>query len=243
MPPILHLMRHGQGYHSSEVTPKDGHLLHDPSLTPKGIAQCQSRRDAFDRHSQIELLLASPLRRAIQTTTHAFAPCIARGLKIIALPAAEEVSSDPCDTGSSTATLRKEFGDDLVDFSHLSTSAGGDEGWFEHVGDYSSEAEKVHARAETLRRWIRERKEKEVVLVSHGYFAHYLTHEVDKDGQQTTPWWGEAELRSYRFEEVGESAVLVELRESVERRGVDGEKTGEKRVLLNLPGSKGLVIH
>jgi broad specificity phosphatase PhoE len=240
MPPILHLMRHGQGYHSAEVT-KDGHLLHDPSLTPKGITQCQARRATFPRHAQIDLLLASPLRRAIQTTTHAFSPVISRGQRIIALPAAEEVSSDPSDTGSSTATLRAEFGDDLVDFSHLTSSSGGDDGWFEHKGEFSTEAGKVHARAETLRRWIRAREEKEVVLVSHGYFAHYLTHEVDAEGKQTTPWWGEAELRTYVFEEVGESAVLVETEESVERRG-GKEKAGEGRVLLNLPGSKGLVI-
>jgi broad specificity phosphatase PhoE len=54
MPPILHLMRHGQGYHSAEVT-KDGHLLHDPELTPKGIEQCKARCAAFDRHDHVRL--------------------------------------------------------------------------------------------------------------------------------------------------------------------------------------------
>jgi broad specificity phosphatase PhoE len=219
-------MRHGQGYHSSAVT-KDGHLLHDPSLTPHGIAQCQTRCSTFPHHANIDLLLASPLRRALQTALHAFAPVRARGLKITALPAAEEVSSDPCDTGSAASTLREEFGEDVVDFSHLSRSSGGDEHWFEHQGDYASTPEKVHARAEALRRWIRDRPEREVVLVSHGFFAHYLTHEVDEEGRQTTAWWGEAEVRTYVFEE-GDEAVLRETAESVEGRG--GKEGGEGSV-------------
>jgi hypothetical protein len=131
----------------------------------------------------------------------------------------------------------------------LSSTAGGDDGWFEHVGDFSSEAQAVHARAEALRRWIRDRPETEVVLVSHGYFAHYLTHEVDAQGKQTTAWWGEAELRTYQFEEDASSgegrgrAVLVETEESKKRRGGDGGEEGEKRVILNLPWVEGRIIH
>lgn len=98
---------------------KDGHLLHDPSLTEKGKQQCIDRCKDFDRHDKIELLLASPLRRAIQTCQLAFAPCVERGLVIIALPTAEEVSDAPSDTGSPVEDLIKEFGDEKVDFDHL----------------------------------------------------------------------------------------------------------------------------
>ena len=50
VPPILHIMRHGQGYHS--IT-ENGHDLRDPELTPEGEQQCRDRRDGFDRHDNV----------------------------------------------------------------------------------------------------------------------------------------------------------------------------------------------
>lgn len=52
MPPILHIMRHGQGFHSPEVT-KDGHLIRDPHLTDKGKEQCRQRCKDFKRHENV----------------------------------------------------------------------------------------------------------------------------------------------------------------------------------------------
>lgn len=52
-------MRHGQGFHSHEVTP-DGHLLRDPSLTEKGKQQCRDRCTAFDGHDKVSNTLTEP---------------------------------------------------------------------------------------------------------------------------------------------------------------------------------------
>ena len=68
-----------------------------------------------------------------------------------------------------------------------------------HQGEYAFEPKALIARAAKLRRWIKNRPEKEVVLVSHGFFNHFLTGDVDENGEQTTPWWNEAELRTYSF--------------------------------------------
>lgn len=75
-------------------------------------------------------------------------------------------------------------------------------GWWVHEGEYAFEPKTLLSRAAKLRRWIKNRPEKEVVLVAHGYFNHYVTGDVREDGYQTTPWWGEAELRTYTFEDV-----------------------------------------
>lgn len=267
MPPIIHLMRHGQGYHSSAVTPKDGNLIPDPSLTPHGFEQAAARGASFSRHDKIDLLVASPLRRTIQTCATAFKPVIEQhGLKILLVPAAEEVSDEPMDCPSGTETLRREFGEDLLDLSLLEDdSAFTDDGkpstatkapssgpseppsssrhdsaapspsppaatatsnWRTHAGAYSAAPPAVHVRAQKLRRWLRARPEKEIALVTHGYFAHYLTSEVDAAGNQTTGWWEEAELRTYRFAEDGKdgeadvAARLVETEESRKGREV-----------------------
>ncbi|KAK5115555.1 hypothetical protein LTR62_001214 [Meristemomyces frigidus] len=197
-------MRHGQGFHSSAVTP-NGHLLPDPHLTPKGQEQCLARRQEFGDQSKIELLLASPLRRALESCHLTFAPCVARGLKIIALPMAEEATADPCDTGSPVEDLRKEFPPETVDFNHVRI------GWYLHENEYAVDPVSLAARAAKLRRFVRDREEREVVLVGHGFFNHYLTGNVDAQGRQTTGWWGEAEVRSFRFVEGSEGAEIVEV--------------------------------
>ncbi|KJY00243.1 hypothetical protein TI39_contig338g00022 [Zymoseptoria brevis] len=160
--------------------------------------------------NSVELLLASPLRRALQTCQLSFAPCIERGLKIHAQPYAEEVSTNPSDTGSEASVLKEIFGPDLVDFDLLKLA------WWKHEGEYATDAKAVNERARKLRKWIKGREEKEVVLVAHGFFNHYLTGEVDDEGQQTTPWWNEAELRTYAFEEEDdEQSMLYETEESL----------------------------
>lgn len=50
--PILHVMRHGQGWHSEAVSP-NGHQIHDPWLTPTGQQQCRDRCDRFQRHGEV----------------------------------------------------------------------------------------------------------------------------------------------------------------------------------------------
>lgn len=233
MPPTLHIMRHGQGYHSIA---ENGHSLRDPHLTGDGEAQCRKRRAAFQRHDQVELLLASPLRRALQTCAITFLPCLNRGLQIIALPMAEECSDAPSDTGSDSEFLKAEFaenhGKSCVSFDHVS------EGWYLHEGEYATDPAALIRRAAKLRRWIKARPEKEVVLVAHGFFNHYITGEVDENGEQTTAWWNEAELRTFTFVDGdgtgsdarpyvggdalvdGEDAALVmETQESLKRMG------------------------
>lgn len=80
-------------------------------------------------------------------------------------------------------------------------------GWWVHEGEFAFDPPALLERAAKLRRWIKQRPEKEVVLVAHGFFNHYITGEVDEKGEQTTPWWNEAELRTYIFVEDGDAFV------------------------------------
>ncbi|KAK3669324.1 hypothetical protein LTR78_010786 [Recurvomyces mirabilis] len=226
MAPILHVMRHGQGYHSEAVT-KNGHQVHDPHLTPKGREQCADRCAEFKNHDSIELLLASPLRRALETCKLTFTPCIDRGMRIIALPMAEEASDAPCDTGSEADILKQEF-PKAVDFDHVKY------GWFLHEGEYAVDPKSLNARAAKLRRFIRDRPEKEVALVSHGFFNHYVTGDVNEKGEQTTPWWQETELRTFRFVDGGEEAMIKETDDSMLRRGAV-----EGGLIVNRPENRG----
>lgn len=68
MPPLLHVMRHGQGFHSAEVN-KEGHLIRDPRLTDKGKEQCRQRCQAFTRQDKVrtiyQILRALSLKNCI----------------------------------------------------------------------------------------------------------------------------------------------------------------------------------
>ena len=122
---MIHCIRHAQGLHNISVA---NHGLRDPPLTPFGEQQCRDIGATFPFHDQVELIVTSPLRRTIHTALLAFAPEVARGVPVLALPLLQEASTLPCDTGSGLETIKKEFEEFAVDFSLVQ------EGWHLKVG-------------------------------------------------------------------------------------------------------------
>lgn len=154
------------------------------------------------------MVLASPLRRTIQTALIAFAPYVQHGMKIIAVPTAQEASADPSDVGSDLETLKGWFDHD-VDFRYITPD------WNGKKGIYATDPKSTKERARQLRVWIKAREEHEIALVSHGDFAHYLTGDVNDKGEQTTAWWVNDEFRTFTFSEENDGeASLVETEES-----------------------------
>lgn len=167
------------------------------------------------------------MKRTIQTCRLAFAPAVERGHKILLMPLAQEGSDEQMDTGSSEESIREAFGD-LVDTQRLELFPY----WHSNEGRFAAEGEQLIGRALLLRRTLRERPEKNIALVSHGQFAHYIVGNVTKDGaDETTRQWKNTECRSFRFlEESDEEAQLVETEESKEKRDAL-DKEGEGYVL------------
>jgi len=97
-----------QGFHNLSTA---NHVLPDPLLTELGQEQCRTLRDTFPYHDRVELVTASPLRRTLYTALLGFEPVFhaRRGMKLIALPEAQETSDVPCDCGSDPEALRREF--------------------------------------------------------------------------------------------------------------------------------------
>ena len=175
MPPTIHFIRHAQGYHNLSAA---NHVMHDPLLTPFGTQQCATLAKAFPHTSSIDLLVASPLKRTIYTALLSFPS--RTDLTLIALPEVQETSDFPCDTGSPVTELKKEF------------KGMEDKGWkfdwreCEKAGDYcdkkagtrwAPQKEKVEERCRVAREWLSRRKEKDVVVVTHGGVLHYLTED------------------------------------------------------------------
>jgi broad specificity phosphatase PhoE len=174
MAPVIHLVRHAQGYHNLNA---ENLWIRDPDLTDLGKQQCEELCKNFPYHDQITHLVASPIRRTIYTCKLSFGPAVKAGKKIIVLPDAQEVSLNPCDVGSDREKLRQEFGE-LVDF-HLVTSD-----WNKKTPDskYYPDPQKLEARSRSVRLWLRDLVKKtgtdsQVVLVTHGGILHFITED------------------------------------------------------------------
>ncbi|KAJ5643480.1 uncharacterized protein N7484_005987 [Penicillium longicatenatum] len=162
MPPALYLVRHGQGEHNLH----DSHHLRDAHLTDTGKNQCRDLRDSFLYHDDLSLILASPLRRTIQTAAHAFHPALEkRQIPFVLAPKAQEISKRPCDVGL------------IVMFSWLRYQLTG--GWLGNSKKdlYVPTTGAVRRRAAQLRVWLWQLPHEHVLLVSHGSFLHYLTED------------------------------------------------------------------
>lgn len=171
MSPILHCIRHGEGFHNLN---QENRQIHDPSLTDKGREQCRASCKAFPFHGNVELILVSPLRRTIQTALLVLEPEFAKGMCALAVPDAQEVSADPCGRGSGPDEIEKEF-PNRVDFRRVK------EGWNSKDGRWEVVNESLEQRTRDLRRFIRARPEKEIALVCHGEIMHHFEENlIDK---------------------------------------------------------------
>ncbi|KAJ5317765.1 hypothetical protein PENANT_c004G08181 [Penicillium antarcticum] len=221
MPTKLHLVRHAQGYHN--LGPEYWSLV-DPMLTKEGKRQCLELSRSFPSKDAIELVCASPMRRAIYTGLEAFGSVLQeqQGTKLIALPDLQEVSDFPCDVGSDIVSLRKEINDANlpVDLSFVE----GD--WTSKTGRYEGTLGKLRVRARDARNWLKNRPEKEIVVVSHGNFLHFLTEDWEDGCKHDATSWTNVEYRTYEFAEEKngsleqlDDAPLQETTESRHRRG------------------------
>ncbi|KAJ9307041.1 hypothetical protein DTO217A2_3461 [Paecilomyces variotii] len=221
MAPILHLVRHAQGEHNKGG---DAYLIRDPVLIKSGLDECRMLSEQFPYHSSIDLIVSSPLRRSLYTALEAFKPAIARGVKVVALPELQETSDIACDTGTEVSELAREFSVELgpsgpvVDLSLLKP------GWWVKKGKYAPSSSALIARAKDARQWLRARPEKEIVVVGHGGFFHYLTEDWTGVGDsEHASAWENTEFRTYRFvSDDDENASIIETEKSRADRGVTG---------------------
>ena len=87
--------------------------LIDPPLTETGRDQCLKLNAEFPYHSKVELVVSSPLCRAMYTATESFRSVFDSkpGLNLVVLPGLQEISDFPCDVGSEPAILKEKMND------------------------------------------------------------------------------------------------------------------------------------
>ena len=232
---IVHFQRHGQGLHNeiykqwtertgkpldlSETDPdKNPFLLDhviDAPLTQKGRDQCAEQRDVASKLGGVELVITSPLVRALQTAHITFEDHLPynspRGVKWIAHEAVrEELGTLLCNKRRPLRETEVEFPE--VDYTYMPY---GDEDvvWDRHAektskdnGDGIAQRESIvdmsHRAYNFLVNFIRGRPEREIVVVGHSAWLLAMTGAVLDVGdcEETenfiAPMFGQAELRS-----------------------------------------------
>ncbi|KAL9005682.1 MAG: hypothetical protein Q9188_001541 [Gyalolechia gomerana] len=256
MAPTLHLVRHAQAVHNLT---RANHSMLDPPLTPLGEQQCRDLCTKFPYHSSIKLVITSPLRRTIQTSLLAFEPGISRGIECIAFPEVQETSDLPCDTGSNLSVIKEDFKAKPVNFTLVPDD------WDSKQGKWAANTNAIEARCREARKWLKERDEEAIVVVTHGGLLHYLTGDWSGAGKfqgkgkepllcrikkKLFPFaygtryigtgWENVEFRSYRFVDGDdENASMKETQQSRQRRGnKDKPLTKEEKVQLRETAAK-----
>ncbi|MFO7805913.1 MAG: histidine phosphatase family protein [Paracoccaceae bacterium] len=186
MPPKrIHFIRHAQSEHNARAAeaPDEDVLRRDPTLrdaqlTELGHTQARALAQEVSQLHDIELVVVSPLSRAIQTAIAAFerhpAPRLIQ-------PLHREMQESYCDIGQSPAHLAKAF--PTFDFDHL------DDPWWhsDTLDGWPYPREPLHAfegRVTAFREWLIGRPESCIAVVGHGTFLNRLTGTVFANAQR-----------------------------------------------------------
>ncbi|KAI1640592.1 histidine phosphatase superfamily [Biscogniauxia mediterranea] len=219
MAPVIDIIRHAEARNNVE-----GSHIRDPDLTPHGFDQCDSLRKSYPSRDKVSCIVASPMKRTIQTALFGFPDLIEHGKKIIAIPELQENSARPSDTGSPLPELKEEY-DPYVDWVCVS------ETWFLKGPDtrFAPVKEKVEERARIARLGLRELARRvgpdgHIVVVTHGAFGHFLTQDfLGLRPGKGSGVFRHARVKSYEFADLDgqdDQATLVLSEE--ERRKTPG---------------------
>ena len=172
MTKTVHCIRHGQSTFNAAYELVQVDPLHwDAPLTELGRQQAAEAAAAV-RHIPFELIVTSPLTRALQTTLAIFEnhPSADR-IRVECLHREHLASS--CDVGRAPAELIRDF--PYLSFNHL------DEVWWHQRGEPDERGlvvepqETLDDRVRQFRSWLISRPDRLIAVVGHGMFFYHLT--------------------------------------------------------------------
>ena len=174
-PKTILCIRHGESTFNAHAAKSGGDPLHwDARLSNVGEEQVRVARKEL-RHVAVELVITSPLTRALQTAAGLFADHPSAP-PILVEPLHRERVENSCDIGRSPAMLAPEF--PAFELGHLP------EIWWHNLGDADERGicvepiEVVESRVIEFRRLLISRPECVIAVVGHGTFFYKLTGQM-----------------------------------------------------------------
>lgn len=187
----LYLIRHGEAAHN--VAPRPwGDALVDARLTAAGEEQAAALR-ASAAALPLELIVVSPLSRAIATALAGLSPHLARGVPCVAVEACRE------QLGQNTPDRRRRASEVAAEFPQVDLTAIAEDDAL-----FTPEREPLAAlaaRADAFLEWLAGRPEEHVAVVTHSSFLAALCNTALDTAAEpaAAEWFGNAEMRHVRL--------------------------------------------
>lgn len=166
----IHWIRHAETFsNTSELN----YQIIDPHLTSKGIEQCFKLKKQFEDDnffSNVELVVVSPLFRTLETASNIFDSLVYKA-KFICLEEIREQMNKPCHKRKPIHTKKNLY--KYIDFSTLTDI---DTEFDKH--NLNENINNVIKRIKWFLNWIETRKEKNIVVITHGNFLLPLFNKV-----------------------------------------------------------------
>lgn len=168
----LFLIRHGEStFNAAAQGSSIDPMLFDAPLTARGKAQAEAARLTM-RDRRVDVVLTSPLTRALQTTLAIFADHPSKPPLAVETGHRERLESS-CDRGRPPSALRAEFPE--FAFDHLAETWWHDEGPLDPRGIRIEPLNVLLARLNDFAAALAARPEPAIAVVGHGTFFHHLT--------------------------------------------------------------------
>ena len=214
---IIHFQRHGQGYHNLmygvlsdagapvvdvyDPDPTKNPFVRpemvDAPLTELGREQCKAQRPVASKLNP-ELLIASPLHRALQTAQISFAGFRGKIPFIAHEDCREELGLLVCNKRRPLSETVQEY--PSFDFSIMAEMAYEEDLLWdpENREPPAAQAKRIYG---FLTDFVRQRPEKEMAIVGHSAWLFCMCHSVLDCGQddRLIAWFGTSEIRSMKL--------------------------------------------
>ena len=165
-------IRHGQStFNAAWATTGTDPLHYDARLSELGREQVRDTRASLLRYP-VEIVLVSPLTRALQTAVGLFDGHPGKpAMRIV--PLLRERVENSCDVGRSPAELAADF--PALAFEHVPSVWWHVDGVADERGVCLEPEAVVRGRVDAFRSLLRERPERVIAVVGHGTFLRHLT--------------------------------------------------------------------
>ncbi|CAM9268494.1 unnamed protein product [Discosporangium mesarthrocarpum] len=192
----VHFIRHAEGTHN-EAARTEGRAAYskiehmDARLTDKGKDQCRNLKAVgHGIQKEAQLVVVSPLTRAIQTALLTLDQ-VDRVPWMALECARERAGGHYCDKRRALSVLKEEF--PSINWQEVKDE---EDVYWENLGGNRETDEAMKERAFELFRWIKERPETNIVVVTHSAFLSCMLNKAVSCSPELSKWFENCEART-----------------------------------------------